>query len=209
MKHVSAIVPLFLCWPALPTAGAQPERVDFGRDVQPIFQRSCFKCHGPEKQKGGLRFDRRQGALATGDSGKKAISPGRTEESELIRRVETGNTEERMPPNADPLNREQIKILRTWIEQGANWPETGTTPRDGRREMVVTKEDRRHWSYRPLQAVSPPVVNDSGWCRTPVDRFILAALAARGIRPDAPADRRTLIRRLYFDLVGLPPAPEE
>jgi hypothetical protein len=76
MRHLSAIVPLFLCWPALPAAGAEPQRIDFGRDVRPILERSCWKCHGPDKQKGGLRFDRRQGAVAAGDSGKKAILPG-------------------------------------------------------------------------------------------------------------------------------------
>jgi hypothetical protein len=74
---------------------------------------------------------------------------------------------------------------------------------------VVTAEDRRHWSYRPLQAVAPPAVHDGAWCRTPVDRFIAAALEARGIRPNVPADSRTLIRRLSFDLLGLPPAPGE
>jgi hypothetical protein len=183
--------------------------VDFGRDVRPILEQSCWKCHGPEKQKGGLRFDRRQGAIATGDSGKKAIRPGRTEESELIRRVEAATADERMPPKSKPLSREQIKILRAWIEQGANWPETGVAPTHGRREMVVTDVDRRHWSYPPLKAVAPPEVRDTGWCRTPIDRFIVAALEARSIRPNPPTDRRTLIRRLFFDMLGLPPAPEE
>jgi hypothetical protein len=183
--------------------------VDFAREVRPILQRSCWKCHGPEKQKGGLRFDRRQGAIATGDSGKKAIQPGRNEESELIRRVEAATVDERMPPKSKPLSREQIKILRAWIAQGANWPETGMAPTNGRREMVVTDEDRGHWSYRPLKAVAPPAVRDTVWCRTPVDRFIVAALEACGIRPNPPADRRTLIRRLYFDMLGLPPTSEE
>jgi hypothetical protein len=209
MLHPSAVVGLFLWLPALQAAEAQPKRVDFGRDVRPILERFCWKCHGPEKQKGGLRFDRRQGAFAAGDSGKKAITPGRAEDSELIRRVEVANTDERMPLKAEPLSLEQIKTLRAWIQQGANWPETGTAPQGGRREMVVTKEDRQHWSYRPLKAVAVPVVKDATWCRTPVDRFIVAALEARGTHPNPPVDRRTLIRRLYFDMLGLPPAPEE
>jgi hypothetical protein len=183
--------------------------VDFGRDVRPILEHSCWKCHGPEKQKGGLRFDRRQGALGSGDSGKKTITPGRPEQSELIRRVTTANAEERMPPKSEPLDRRQIEILRAWIAQGAPWPETGVAASSGRRELVVTDEDRRHWSYRRLQAVAPPKVKDNFWCRTPVDQFILAALEARGISPNGPADRRGLIRRLYFDVLGLPPAPEE
>jgi mono/diheme cytochrome c family protein len=209
MRHLSAVVPLVLCWPALPAAGAQPERIDFGRDVRPILERSCWKCHGPEKQKGGVRFDRRPGAVAAGDSGKTAIRPGRAGDSELIRRVESGNAEERMPPKAEPLSREQIKVLRAWIDQGADWPPAGGAPAGGRRGLVVTDEDRRHWSYRPLRVVAPPVPRDALWCRTPVDRFVVAALEARGIRPNAPADRRTLIRRLFFDVLGLPPAPGE
>ncbi len=209
MKHAIAIAPFLLCWPAFQAAAAQPKRVDFDRDVRPILDQSCRKCHGPEKQKGGLRFDRRQGALADGDSGKRAVTPGRADDSELIRRVEAGNADERMPPNSEPLGREQIKTLRAWIEQGANWPETAAAPTGGRREMVVTDEDRRHWSYRALRAVDLPAVKDATWCRTPVDRFILAGLEARAILPNAPADRRTLIRRLSFDLLGLPPAPEE
>src|SRR5262245_4570804 len=176
MKHVRTMVPFFLCWPGLQAAAAPPEPLDFARDVRPILERSCWKCHGPEKQKGGLRFDRRPGAKAAGDSGKQAILPGRAEESELIRRVEAVQAEERMPPNSEPLGREQIKILRAWIDQGANWPENGAAPSDAQRELMVTREDRQHWSYRPLKALSLPAVHDASWCRTPVDRFILAAL---------------------------------
>src|SRR5207244_3445550 len=123
-----------------------------------------------EKQKGGLRFDRREGPLVAGDSGKPAIRPGRSVESELIRRIEAVNVEERMPPRSEPLGQKQIKILRAWIDQGAHWPETGPAPATDRREMVVTDEDRRHWSYRPLQTMALPAVNAIVWCRTPIDR---------------------------------------
>jgi hypothetical protein len=183
--------------------------VDFGRDVRPILERSCWKCHGPEKQKGGLRFDRRAGAITAGDSGKQAIQPGKPDESEMIRKIEAADAAERMPPKLDPLPREQIDLLRAWIKQGANWPETADAPKTARREMVVTEEDRRHWSYRPLQVVDPPQVKTATWCRNPIDRFITAALEKRGIHANAPADRRVLIRRLYFDLLGLPPSPQE
>jgi hypothetical protein len=209
MKHRVTLASLLLFWPALQLVGGQPERVDFGRDIRPILERSCWKCHGPEKQKSGLRFDRRQGVLAAGDSGKQAIQPGRADESELIRRVEAGSAEERMPPKSGPLSREQIKTLRAWIDQGAIWPDTPSAPTSGRRGMVVTDEDRRHWSYQPLPAIDPPAVPDGAWCRTPVDRFIVAALETRGIHANGPADRRTLIRRLYCDLLGLPPTPED
>jgi hypothetical protein len=193
----------------LQAAGAPPERIDFGRDVRPILEQSCWMCHGPEKQKGGMRFDRRQGATAAGDSGKPAIRPGRADDSELIRRVEAGDADGRMPPKAGPLSRAQIQVLRAWIDQGAEWPETRAAPAGGPREMVVTDEDRRHWSYRPLKASGPPMPTEARWCRTPIDRFIVAALEARGLRPSPPADRRTLIRRLFLDVLGLPPAPEE
>ncbi len=198
-----------MVWPALQATAADPDRVDFARDVRPILQQHCVKCHGPEKQKGGVRFDRRQEAFDPADSGKKSLVPGKPAESELIHRVEAADPADRMPPNAEPLSREQISVLRNWIEQGASWPETDAPQPEAQREMAVTAEDRQHWSYRPLHAVEAPVVGDVAWCRTPIDRFILAALEAREIRPNPPADRRTLIRRMSFDLLGLPPAPDE
>ena len=97
-----------------------------------------------------------------------------------------------MPPKSDPLGRDETRILRAWIDQGADWPETAAAATSSRREMVVTAEDRQHWSYRPLSRRRPPVVHDANWCRTPIDRFVLATLRARGIRPNAQADRRTL-----------------
>ena len=105
-----------------------------------------------------------------------------------------------MPPKSDPLGRDEIRILRAWIDQGAALAGDRGIRRRGRRAMVVTAEDRQHWSYRPLSRVDPPQVRDATWCRTPIDRFVLSTLEARGIRPNARAERRTLIRRVYFDL---------
>ena len=156
-----------------------------------------------------MRFDLRTAALIPGDSGRRAITPGKADESELIRRIEAEDVEERMPPKSPPLSRDEIKMLRAWIDEGADWPAAAAAVTNARKEMVVTAEDRQHWSYRPLTHVDPPRVHDSGWCRTPVDRFVLASLEARGIRANAVADRRILIRRVYFDLLGLPPSPEE
>jgi mono/diheme cytochrome c family protein len=209
VKNPTRLLFVLLSWPAFQAPAAEPERVDFARDVRLILERSCWKCHGSENQKGGLRLDLRTAALGLGDSGSRAITPGKADESELIRRVEADDTEERMPPKSDPLSRDEIRILRTWIDQGAEWPETAATATNGRKAMVVTAEDRRHWSYRPLSHIDLPEVHDSGWRRTPIDQFVLAALEARGIRPNARADRRTLIRRVYFDLLGLPPSPED
>ena len=187
---------------------ADDARVDFVRHIKPILEKSCGKCHGADKQQGGLRFDRKEGALRAGESGSQAIVPGKNGDSELIRRVETADASERMPLEAEPLPAEQIKLLRAWIEQGAEWPERISGPTSDRGEMVVTDDDRQHWSYRPLRAVAIPEISDP-WCQTPLDRFILTALAAKGIAPNPPASRRTLIRRVYFDLIGLPPSPEE
>jgi hypothetical protein len=135
--------------------------------------------------------------------------PGKADESEIVRRVEADDVEQRMPLKSDPLSHGEIRALRAWIDQGAEWPEPSAAPADGRRAMTITDEDRRHWSYRPLGTDSPPAVRDTSWGRTPIDRFVLAALEAREIRPNARADRRTLVRRVYFDLVGLPPSPAE
>src|SRR4051812_14800427 len=205
VKYPILLLMVSLSCPAFQATAAGPERVDFARDVRPILERACWKCHGQDKQKGGLRLDLRIAALGPGDSGSRAISPGKADESELIRRVEADDVEERMPPNADPLGRDEIGILRAWIDQGARWPETATAAASGRKAMVVTPEDRRHWSYRPLGRVDPPDVRDPDWGRIPIDRFVLAALEGKGLRPNARADRRTLIRRLCFDLLGLPP----
>ena len=103
---------LLMCCLAIATARAEEKQVEFAREVRPILESSCWKCHGPEKQKGGLRLDRREGGMRPADSGKKAVVPGKTDESELIRRVESADASERMPAEAEPLSREQIAFLR-------------------------------------------------------------------------------------------------
>lgn len=193
---------------SLQASAEELEKVDFVREVRPILA-GCVKCHGSEKQQGGLRFDVREGALRAGDSGNEPITPGNAAKSELIRRIQATDDNERMPPKGMPLSPEQIKILRTWIDQGATWPKSSESAQAQRAEMVVTEEDRHHWSYRPLGPVAQPSVKDQDWCRTAIDHFILANLEANGLHPNQSADRRTLIRRLYFDLIGLPPTPEQ
>src|SRR5436190_4682317 len=188
---------------------AAANRVDFETQIRPVFQRSCVKCHGSEKQKGGLRLDRAKEAFGGIDSGKKAIQAHNPGESELFRRITAADPDDRMPPKGDPLSAVEIQLIRAWIEQGANWPETQSAGPTTRPEMVVTAEDRQHWAYLPLHRVDPPVVKDASWARTNIDRFILAALDAKNLHPNAIADRRTLIRRVYFDMLGLPPTPAE
>lgn len=190
-------------------AAGEDRSVDFARDVRPILERSCWNCHGPEKQQGGLRFDVKQGVFTAGDSGEIAVTPGDANASELIRRIESAAAEVRMPAEAEPLSVDDISILRTWIDSGAQWPAARDAVAPLRSEMNVTDKDREHWAYAPLREVSPPSAADSASHRAPIDRFIFAALEAQGLRSNPVADRRTLMRRAYFDLTGLPPAPED
>ena len=176
--------------------------------IQPLLVAKCVKCHGPEKQKGGLRLDDKSAAFKGGESEMPAIVPGHSSASRLVQLVTSADDNERMPPEGEgePLTEEQIDLLRHWIEAGANWPDAdSTSAKSGRMEMVVTDEDRNHWSFRPLQHISPPEVTDKAWVRTPVDQFIRHAQEVKGLTPAATADARTLIRRVYFDVIGLPP----
>ncbi|MBX9583271.1 MAG: PSD1 and planctomycete cytochrome C domain-containing protein [Gemmataceae bacterium] len=188
--------------------GPAADAVDYARSVAPLLTARCGKCHGPEKQRGGLRLDDRAAAFAGGDSGDPTVTPNDPDGSALIQRLVTADPALRMPPKADPLPKEEIDLLRRWVAEGASWPEgKAAAPRAG--EMTVTDVDRDHWAFRPLRPVPTPAVKDAAWARTPIDRFVLAALETKGLAPTAEADRRTLIRRLTFDLHGLPPTPEE
>ena len=189
---------------------ASAATVDFGRDIQPLLAGHCVKCHGPEKQKGGLRLDSRRTAFQGGDSGEPGIVPGHANQSRVFQMVSSKKVDERMPPKGEPLDAKQLTLLQCWIDAGAEWPESGTNvAKQARAEMQVTDADRQHWAFRPLKAVAPPRVKDKKWVRTPVDPFIRQAQEAQKLSPAAPAGARTLVRRIYFDLVGLPPTPEE
>ena len=178
---------------------AATRTIDFPREVRPIFEKNCFTCHGPEKQKSGYRLDAKENALTGGDGSGPNIIPGKSAESHLIHFVAGLDADMVMPSKGDPLTVEQIGVLRAWIDQGAVWPEEGT--------RVATKSEvwKTHWSFQPI--VRPAVPKAAG--RGPVDAFLVEKLAARGLAPSPEADRATLIRRLSFDLIGLPPTPEE
>ena len=198
-----------LCGLSLIFRSQGADRTSFARDIVPLFEQNCLKCHGAEKQKGGLRFDIRNGAFKTGDSGEKAIVPGKASESRLIKLVSSTKEDERMPPKGEPLSADAVALLKTWIDQGAEWPQTVTSNAlVAQAEMIVTDEDRNHWSYRSVKRVPLPEVQHSR-DENPVDRFIQAKLEEKGLRPSARADGRKIVRRTYFDLVGLPPTPEQ
>ncbi|MFO0915762.1 MAG: PSD1 and planctomycete cytochrome C domain-containing protein [Pirellulales bacterium] len=171
------------------SAFAADDGVNFTRQIQPILARRCVACHGPDKGEGGLRLHESEPALAELDSGARAIVPGNPTESELLARISSTDESTRMPPEGEPLKPAEIELLRQWIAEGAKW--------------------EQHWAFQPLRQVEPPAVKDTAWPLQPVDFFILHQLERRNLRPAPPADKRTLIRRVYYDLTGLPPTEEQ
>jgi hypothetical protein len=184
---------------ASPSARAQAgggSPATFRGDVQTILTTKCLACHSPDKKKGKLDLSRRSTALAGGKSG-PAVVPGKPDDSLLLQRLSAGE----MPPQ-NPLPAEQVAAFKKWIEAGAPYEN----------EPLVSASKRAGtdwWSLQPIRRVAPPSVHRRGWVRTPIDPFILAKLEARGLDPGPEADRVTLIRRATFDLLGLPPTPEE
>ncbi len=179
--------------------GAQSAKVDFTRDIQPILAKSCYGCHGPKLQMGGLRLDAKKLALAGGQSG-KAIEPLKAANSTLYIRVAGIGDQARMPMGGKPLDPAQVKLLKAWIDEGAEWPEaTG----------AEITEIKKHWAYIPPKRPALPAVANSRWISNPIDTFILARLEKEGIAPSPEADRTTLLRRVSLDLIGLPPSIEE
>jgi hypothetical protein len=202
-------IPL-LAWMLSPFAfGA--ELADFNREVRPILVEHCFSCHGPEKQKSGLRLDHKSSAFKGGDSGAPALVSGRSAGSELIKRVISPDPEKRMPHKSEPLRPEQIALLKRWIDEGAHWFDgrDGLAAGPVRQQSEITDEDRKFWAFQPVRKVKPPEVKNKAWPRGAIDRFILAKLEEKRLTPSRDAGKPILLRRLTFDLIGLPPAPED
>ena len=168
------------------------EKLQFDRDIRPILSDKCFACHGPDPavRQADLRLDTKEGAFSA-PSGYPIIVPGEPENSELVLRITHEDIDQRMPPqisNRQPTQ-EDIDTLIQWIAEGAEW------------------ED--HWVYNLPERLDPPAVENTTWVRNPIDAFILGRLESEGLTPSSEADKRTLIRRLYFDLTGLLPTPAE
>ncbi len=181
-------------------AAGSPEVVDFARHIEPILSARCHRCHGPKKQKSGLRLDIRIRAFEGGDGG-APIKPGDSAGSRLIELVSSTDEDERMPPSGKPLTPKEIDLLRRWIDQGATWPEA--------RERKVAPREWDHWAFRrPVRPALPPVPLKA-WVLNPIDSFVAAVLDREKLGPSPEADRFTLARRLSLDLTGLPPTPRE
>jgi len=191
-------------------AKAESDRARFfEQKVRPLLVANCYSCHGPEKQKGGLRLDSREAVLKGGETG-AAVEPGKPEESPLVAAVRYEDLE--MPPTGR-LEPEQVAVLTHWVEQGAFWTSTPAAKITAAKPASILEARRDLWSLQPLPEVDPeepeaPAPWDA-WPRNPIDRFVLGAMLDNGLTPAQEAPRRALIRRVSFDLTGLPPTPEE
>jgi mono/diheme cytochrome c family protein len=165
------------------------DSVDFRQDIQPLLASRCYKCHGPNTSEGGLRLHDRKAAIATLESGAQAIVPGKPEASALLTRVTSTDESTRMPPEGKPLTTAQVDLLKRWIASGA--------------------EFRNHWAFEPVVRPTEPHVKQSSWVRNSIDAFVLERLEKAGLQPAAPASKTSLLRRVYFDLIGLPPTPAQ
>ncbi|MFQ5734548.1 MAG: DUF1549 domain-containing protein, partial [Planctomycetaceae bacterium] len=181
----------------------------FKKKVKPLLEARCFKCHGPKskKLKGGLRLDSRAAVLKGGETGPAAV-PGKPKKSLLIEAINYDDLE--MPPRTK-LPKGEIAILTKWVQMGMPFSKEPQTPGVSKTPGAFPLEERKrsHWAWQPARKRSLPKVKNEKWAVTAIDRFILAKLEAKDIAPAAPADRRTLIRRAYFDLIGLPPTPAD
>ena len=193
-----------------PLCADQPEqdRLEFfEKEIRPLLSERCFKCHGEQKAKSGLRLDSRAAILNGGDTGPAAV-PGKPDQSLLVQAIRHQNGLE-MPPK-EALKPNQIENIARWIQSGMSWPETDLSQASQNpNDSPFTEEQRKFWSFQPVKKVTPPKVNHGSWPRSAIDQFILSALEKQNLKPAKQADKRTLLRRATFDLTGLPPTPQE
>ena len=187
--------------PAAPAILPPPatRRVDFLKDIQPMLAERCYACHGPDKQKGDLRWDVKTSVFKNGEHG-PIVTPGNSAQSRVIKLVTVLDPETVMPPRGERLTAAQIGLLRAWIDQGAAWVDVA---------VAAAADKRNHWAFKPPTRPPLPVVKHKSWVRNPIDYFVLARLEKENLSTASPADRATLIRRLSLDLIGLPPTPKE
>lgn len=193
---------------SLRLGAAEPTRAQiefFENKVRPVLAKNCYGCHSvkAEKVKGGLLLDSREALLKGGDSG-PTIVPGDPEKSLLIKAVRYSDPDLQMPPKNKKLSEQQIADLAAWVKMGAPDPRVASAA-----QKSWSDPRQQHWAWQPVRRSAVPSVASGSWCQTDMDRFIVAKLEAKGMTPNGPASRETLIRRAYFDLIGLPPTPAE
>jgi cytochrome c553 len=196
--------------PAAAPAAAAPQltklQTDFFENrIRPVLVNQCYRCHSAAdgKTKGGLALDSREGLFKGGDSG-PAVVPGNPDKSPLIKAVRYTDANLQMPPKGEKLPDSTIADLVSWVRMGAPDPRTGKA-----KYGTAAAARAQHWAWQPVKKLTPPKVSQEDWIANPIDAFVLAKLEEKNMKPSAPADRRTLIRRATFDLIGLPPSPEE
>ncbi len=201
------LIGMLLSNPFASNAFAQPsdslppsaeQRIEFAIDVRPLLEKHCWSCHGSSEQESGLRLDSLTATMHGGDLGKVVVQ-GKGSESRLIHYIAALDPDHIMPPEGDRLSPKEIGILRAWIDQGCQWPESESAH--------ATKN--LHWAYQPIRTVEPPLVTNTAWPINQIDRFVLAGLEKKEWEPSKEANRPTLIRRLYLDLLGLLPPDSE
>ncbi|MBI2806805.1 MAG: PSD1 domain-containing protein [Planctomycetes bacterium] len=201
---------LVLARPAAAQDKITPEQLEFfEKNVRPVLVQHCFECHAAtsKRVKGGLRLDSRAGLLEGGDNG-PAIVPGQPEKSRLIEAIRYTNVDLKMPKKGK-LPEAIIADLGTWVKMGAPWPNEKLIKKNTYTEFNLQKRKNAHWCWQPIRAGKAPAVKEASWPKDDVDRFLLAKLEAKGLQPARDADPRTLLRRVYFDLIGLPPPRSE
>ncbi|OYP32394.1 hypothetical protein CGZ80_19580 [Rhodopirellula sp. MGV] len=192
MKHrftlTISIVAAGLIGQSSVTRAAEPT-IDFQKQIQPILAKKCFSCHGPDEAESSLSFASREEAFAEVDSGEHAIVPGDVDASVMVTRMRTEDEWERMPPEGDPVSEEDIALIEAWIKEGAPW--------------------QKHWAFEPMVQPEVPEVADAEWQKNPIDAFIYDSVADVGLKPNGEANKTDLIKRVYYDLTGLPPTKSD
>jgi len=194
--------------PPKPPVGSAQDTEFFESKVRPVLFEKCFGCHGKAAQQGGLRLDSLTAILHGGGSGIAVVVPGEPDKSNMIKAVRY-DTALKMPPSGK-LKPDEVAALTEWVKRGAHWPgeaAPAAVPANG--EYVPSDAQKNHWAFKPFKRPPLPAVKNTAWGKTPIDRFILAKLEAKGLKPAPYADRRTLIRRASYDLLGVPPTPAE
>ena len=192
-------------------AGISSDQLNFfEKHIRPVLVESCYQCHSEsQKVKGGLTLDTKQGVLLGGESGHPGVTPGSIAESPLYEAITWRNDDMQMPPK-QKLPDDVIANFKKWIEMGAPDPrEASVSSASASRRGIDMDEGRKHWSFQKPVKHAPPSVKTEGWAKSEIDFFILAGMEAKGLHPVRDADRPTLIRRIAFDLTGLPPTPDE